>query len=86
MLDMSFAERLRRLRLERGLTWYRLAKLSGVTKQGLAKLERPGSDPRLSTLRKLAKAFGLSLSELVEGETAKPKRPAGASTPSRSRQ
>jgi transcriptional regulator with XRE-family HTH domain len=72
---MNFSERLRRLREQKGLTWYRLAKLSGITKQGLAKLERPGSDPRLSTLHKLAKTFGMSLDDLAgELEMGKPKR------------
>jgi transcriptional regulator with XRE-family HTH domain len=77
MARMSFQDRLRRLREERGLTWYRLAKLSGITKEGLAKLEQPGSDPKLSTLRKLAAALGVTVEELVRGETEKPKRKKG---------
>jgi transcriptional regulator with XRE-family HTH domain len=71
---MSFQSRLRRLRQKKGLTWYRLAKLSGITKEGLAKLERPRSDPKLSTLRKLAAALGVTVEELVAGETEEPKR------------
>ena len=72
---MSFSKRVRRLREQKGLTWYRLAKLCGISKQGLAKLEQPGNDPKLSTLHKLAKALGVSLDELAgEGREEKSKR------------
>jgi transcriptional regulator with XRE-family HTH domain len=71
---MRFHERLRRLREQKELTWYRLAKLSGIPKQTLARLEQPTSNPTLDTLRKLAKAFGVTVAELVQGEIAKPKR------------
>jgi transcriptional regulator with XRE-family HTH domain len=61
----DFARTLRRLREARGWTKYRLAQESGVTKENLSKLERPGSDPKLSTLSKLAAALGVSARELV---------------------
>jgi transcriptional regulator with XRE-family HTH domain len=61
----DFAGLLRRLRESRGWTMYRLAKLSGLTGEGISKLEEAGSDPRLSTLFKLATAFGVELSELL---------------------
>ena len=61
----NFAARLRLLRLKKGMTWYRLAKLSGVTAEGVRKLERPGSDPKLSTLRKLAAALGVAVHDLL---------------------
>ena len=73
---MNFARRLRQLRRASGLTLYRLAQLSGLSKETIRLLEQPGSDPRLSTLGKLAKALGVSIQELVraEGKPAKPKR------------
>lgn len=70
---MRFNERLRRLRKQKGLTWYRLAKLSGISKDGLKKLEQPGSDPKLSTLHKLAQGLGVPVEELVRDKAEKPK-------------
>jgi transcriptional regulator with XRE-family HTH domain len=71
---MSFSERLRRLREQKGLTWYRLAKISGVAKQALARLEQPNSNPTLATLRKLARALAVTVEELVRGEIEELKR------------
>jgi transcriptional regulator with XRE-family HTH domain len=71
---MRFCECLRYLRKQKELTWYRLAKLSGIPKQTLARLEQPTSNPTLAMLRRLAKALGVTVAELVEGETEKPKR------------
>jgi transcriptional regulator with XRE-family HTH domain len=61
----DFAKRLRRLREARGLTKYRLAQLSGVSKEGVSKLEAPGSNPRVSTLLKLARGLNVNPVELV---------------------
>ena len=61
----DFARRLRAMRRERGWTRYRLAKLSGLTGEGIRRLEGPASDPKLSTLFKLAGAFGVSVTELL---------------------
>jgi transcriptional regulator with XRE-family HTH domain len=60
-----FGTHLRRLREQRGMTRYRLAKLSGITPEGVNRLERPGSDPKLSTLYKVAAAFGVRVCELL---------------------
>jgi transcriptional regulator with XRE-family HTH domain len=70
----DFATRLRELREARRITRYRLAQLSGISKQGVTKLERPGSDPKLSTLLKLAGALGIEVVELLPKGTGK-KRP-----------
>jgi transcriptional regulator with XRE-family HTH domain len=61
----DFAGQLRELRQARGWTMYRLGKASGITPEGISKLEKPGSDPKLSTLYKLAVAFGVKVCELV---------------------
>jgi transcriptional regulator with XRE-family HTH domain len=61
----TFAERLRQLREQKELTRYRLAQLSGVSKEGVNKLERGDADPRLSTLVKLAAALGVSPRDLL---------------------
>jgi transcriptional regulator with XRE-family HTH domain len=71
---MSFQEHLRRLRQEKSLTWYRLAKLSGIPKQTLAALEQSTSNPTLAMLRRLAVALEVTVEELVRDETPRPKR------------
>jgi transcriptional regulator with XRE-family HTH domain len=71
---MKFYEHLRRLREGKGLTWYALGKASGVPKQTLQRLEDPDANPTLAMLRRLAEALGVTVAELVEGETAKPRR------------
>jgi transcriptional regulator with XRE-family HTH domain len=60
-----FGTHLRRLREQRGMTRYRLAKLSGISPEGVGKLERPGSDPKLSTLYKVAAALGVRVCDLL---------------------
>ena len=57
--------RLRTLRLNKNLTQAALAKKVGVTRGYLARLEMGRHDPPLSRLRKLAKALGVPLAELL---------------------
>jgi transcriptional regulator with XRE-family HTH domain len=68
----NFGERLKALREARGWTRYRLAKLAGLTNEGVVKLEEPGADPKLSTLVKLAGAFGVKVCELLPEATPAP--------------
>jgi transcriptional regulator with XRE-family HTH domain len=63
----EFAARLRRLREDRGMTRYRLAKLAGVTVEGVSKLEQGGTDPKLSTILKLAGGLGVPPCQLLPG-------------------
>jgi transcriptional regulator with XRE-family HTH domain len=88
----EFAERLRELREARGWTRYRLAKRAGLTNEGVIKLERPGSDPKLSTLLKLAAGLEVPPCEMLpahgagEGAKAEVKTKAarrGGGTPKR---
>ena len=65
--------RLREHRERRGLSLRKLADMSGVHFVTLARIEAGGLDPRLSTLLKLTKALGITMSELVE----QPKRKGG---------
>lgn len=64
--------RVRRWRLDAGLTQRQLAVMAGLTQPGLAAIERGGNDPRLSTLNRIAHALGRSTRELVCGEQARP--------------
>ena len=74
----DFAKRLKALREARGWTRYRLGKQSGLTPEGVSKLEEPGSDPKLSTLHKLAAAFGIDVAELLGPAGKARKRPGKA--------
>ena len=60
------AMRLRQLRKVKELTQEDLARKAGVTLGYIARLETGRHDPKLSTLRKLAKALGVSVAELLE--------------------
>ena len=60
-----FAAALARLRRERGLTRYALARLAGVPEIALSKMERGTREPRLGTLAKLAGALGVGLDEVA---------------------
>jgi transcriptional regulator with XRE-family HTH domain len=63
----DFGRRLRAMRRNRGWTCYRLAKLSGLSGEGIRRLESSASDPKLSTLFKLAAAFGVGVPEMLAG-------------------
>ena len=67
---MPMQTRLKEWRQKRGLSLRKLGKLSGVHYISLVKLEAERLDPRLSTLLKLCRALGMSLSQLV-GEKIK---------------
>jgi transcriptional regulator with XRE-family HTH domain len=54
-----------RLRLEHGITQEGLAFKANVTIGTLSRIERSLADPKVSTLRKIAVALGMSLAELV---------------------
>jgi transcriptional regulator with XRE-family HTH domain len=71
----DFARRLKELRRSRDWTRYRLAKESGISAEGVSNLEKPGSDPKLSTLYKLAAAFGIDVTELLGPAGKLRKRP-----------
>jgi transcriptional regulator with XRE-family HTH domain len=61
----QFAENLRRLRRDSGLTQ---EDLSDATKMGAAeisRLERGGRDPQLHTIVRLARGLGVSVTELL---------------------
>jgi transcriptional regulator with XRE-family HTH domain len=63
----DFAARLKKVRESAGMTPYRLAQLTGLSKQGALNLEQPGADPKLSTLVKLAEALGVNVRDLLPG-------------------
>lgn len=71
-----FSERLRELRLERGLTQLQLSALAGITPTTVSRLEidyrqgtRPG-DVSVGTLEKLARALDVPVSVLLSEDEA----------------
>ncbi|CAM5192513.1 Transcriptional regulator with XRE-family HTH domain OS=Castellaniella defragrans OX=75697 GN=HNR28_001592 PE=4 SV=1 [Castellaniella defragrans] len=61
----EFPQRLRLLRRRHRLTLEQLAQRSNLTRSYLSKLERGVSEPSISTVLKLAGAYGVDVSELI---------------------
>jgi DNA-binding phage protein/predicted RNase H-like HicB family nuclease len=56
---LSVAVQLRWARQDAGLSQAQVAKRAGVSQQQVAKLERPGSNPTIETVMKVARALGV---------------------------
>lgn len=66
-IKAGFSKRLRSLRKKHKLTQQKLAELADVEYKHIQRLEsNKPCDVKLSTLKKLAKAFNLSLSKLMD--------------------
>ncbi len=63
---VSLPKRLKQLRIEKQWTQRMLAKKTGLSLAYITKSEAGWYDPQLSTLRKLAKVLGVTISDLVE--------------------
>ena len=61
----ALGDTIRRLRMEREISQETLAFSSGVAISGLSRIERGLADPKLATVAKIARALGLSSTELV---------------------
>jgi transcriptional regulator with XRE-family HTH domain len=75
MGQRTIADAVRHWRTIRGVSLRALAERSGVGYVNIARLELGQTDPRLSTLERLAEALGVSVPELFTPPT-KAKRPA----------
>ena len=64
-LTLQLARRLRKLRREREWSLSDLSKASGVSRSMLSQIERGEVSPTLSVAFRVAKAFGMSLGELI---------------------
>jgi transcriptional regulator with XRE-family HTH domain len=62
---IAFGKRVRELREARDWTQERLAEESGMNWLQVGHIERGASDPKLSTIVKLAKALGVPAAELL---------------------
>jgi transcriptional regulator with XRE-family HTH domain len=68
----AVAATVRRLRQARGLSGDQLALRAGVSKGALVALESAAANPNLATLVRIADALGVSVSTLVQQESARP--------------
>ena len=66
---MSLGATISRLRAEKKLSQGELADALGVSRQSVSKWETDASIPELDKLVKLSQLFGVTLDELVTGET-----------------
>lgn len=66
-LKRQFGERVRKLRKQRGWMLVELSVEAGLGRVFLSNLENGKHEPKLGTIKKLAKAFGLTASQLLRG-------------------
>ena len=62
----NVAERIRRMRESHGWTQEKLAEASGLSRDGISRIERGERKPKLETLGAIAAAFDKPLSSLVD--------------------
>ncbi|QEE46095.1 helix-turn-helix domain-containing protein [Rhizobium sp. WL3] len=70
--EKHVAERLKRLRVEWGLTLDQLADLSGVSRAMISRIERSEASPTAALLARLCSALGVSLSVFFANTEAEP--------------
>jgi transcriptional regulator with XRE-family HTH domain len=75
LMASPLGKTVRRLRRAAGLTQQGLANAAGLSLSIVVQIERgTNADPRLSTLRGLAKALGCDVADLLGGTPPTPKR------------
>jgi len=76
MRQKTIGEQMKGWREARGLSQRALAERASMPYPMVARLELGQTDPRVSTLRRLAKALNVTVGELVDGAPGTAKRPA----------
>ena len=71
-MDMTIGKRIAHLRKEKGLTQEELAQHMGISPQAVSKWENDQTCPDISALPKLARLFGVTVDELLEGRSETP--------------
>jgi transcriptional regulator with XRE-family HTH domain len=62
---VKIGDNLKRQRVRKALTQEELARKAGLTTASVARIERNETEPRMSTLRKLAKSLDIDPADLV---------------------
>jgi len=65
-MEKTTAQRVREIRKEKGLYQHELAARARLSVQTVRNVEAERHEPELPTLRKIAKALGVGLGELLE--------------------
>ena len=65
-INENLGKRVKKLRGDRGWSLEELAAASGVSRSMLSEIERERANPTLSVTYRIARAFGLSLQDLIE--------------------
>jgi transcriptional regulator with XRE-family HTH domain len=73
MDERSIARNIKTLRIKKGMSLEELAKLTGLTRGYLSKIERSHRAPPLSTLNRIAVTLGMQLSFFLQEDTEKVK-------------
>ena len=71
-MDMTIGKRIAHFRKEKGLTQEELAQHMGISPQAVSKWENDQTCPDISALPKLARLFGVTVDELLEGKETLP--------------
>jgi transcriptional regulator with XRE-family HTH domain len=73
---MGIGERMKQLRAAADLTQQDVAQRGGLALSAVAQLEQgTATDPRMTTLLRIAKGLGVTLTELMDGVSEEPPRP-----------
>ena len=72
---MRVGENIRRLRKSMGLTQVQLAKRSGLSQSGISDIEKSVNNPSTETIRLIAAALGVSVSDLIDTDISKETAP-----------
>ena len=70
---IGFGKRVAQFRSTARISLDDLAKASGMSKSGVWEVEQGRNDPRLSTMRKLASALGVSFHQLLADDDFEPR-------------
>jgi transcriptional regulator with XRE-family HTH domain len=68
----TIGQRLHELRKRAGLSLDDVAQAAGMSKSGVWEVEANRNDPRLSTIRKLARALGVDVYQLLSEDDLSP--------------
>jgi len=69
-INENLGKRVKKLRGDRGWSLEELATVSGVSRSMLSEIEREKANPTLTVTFRIARAFGLTLQELIESAEA----------------
>jgi len=69
-LNENLGKRVKKLRGDRGWSLEELANVSGVSRSMLSEIEREKANPTLTVTFRIARAFGLTLQDLIESAEA----------------